>query len=136
VENTEPVKYDTVPPTSGNHHPEPAADGAFTTPLAPADADTTNIRNFVHALEHGRIEISYAPDLPEDQQLAIKGVFDEDPGGMMMFPNPELKSGVAFAAWGQLITCPKYDPLALDVLRNFRDTYRGNGPEGQIPVDL
>jgi hypothetical protein len=35
-----------------------------------------------------------------------------------------------------LIGCPNYDPIVLDVIRNFRDTYRGNGPEQQIPVNL
>ena len=40
-------------------------------------------------MEHGRIEIQYTPDLPEADQLALKGVFDEDPDGMLLFPNPE-----------------------------------------------
>jgi hypothetical protein len=129
VENKESVTYKTNPPTSGNHNPEPAADGAFLTPVKPADADGANVRNLVHAMEHGRIQIQYQPSLPEDQQLALKGVLDDNPGGMMMFPNPEMKDPIAFTAWGQLVTCKAYDPLVLDVLRNFRDTYRGNGPE-------
>ena len=32
--------------------------------------------------------------------------------------------------------CPHYNETVLDVIRNFRDTYRGNGPEQQIPIDL
>ncbi len=50
-------------------------------------------------MEHGRVEIRYSPDLPEDQQLALKGVFDEDPGGMLMFPDPDLPYAVAVSAW-------------------------------------
>ena len=45
---------------------------------------------FVHSLEHGRIEIQYSPDLPEDDQLALKGVFDQQPDGMLLFPNDEM----------------------------------------------
>jgi hypothetical protein len=43
---------------------------------------------------------------------------------------------VAATAWTHLVGCPKYSPAVLDVLRNFRDTYRGNGPEQQFPISL
>ena len=85
---------------------------------------------FVHSMEHGRIEIQYSPDLPEDDQLALKGVFDERPDGMLLFPNSEMPYDVAVTAWTQLLGCPKYEGAAtLDAIRDFRDTYRGLGPE-------
>ena len=88
----------------------------------------------VHSLEHGRIEIQYSPDLPEEDQLALKGVFDEDPAGMLLFPNPEMPYDVAVTAWTQLMACDTYEGAAtLDAIRDFRDTYRGQGPE---PVAL
>jgi hypothetical protein len=74
--------------------------------------------------------------LPEDQQLALKGVFDQDPGGMLLFPDPDMPYDVAVTAWRNLVTCPNYDPLVLDVVQNFRDTYRGNGPEQGIPINV
>jgi hypothetical protein len=86
-------------------------------------------------MEHGRVEIRYDPELPEEDQLALKGVFDEDPGGMIMVPDPDLPYDVAFSAWENYVGCESYDPLALDVLRNFRDTFRGNGPEN-FPINL
>jgi hypothetical protein len=123
--------YKTNPPTSGDHYgvptetaSGPVADGAYLT--------TPPESRLVHSMEHGRVEIRYDPDLPEDQQLALKGVFDEDPGGMLMIPDPDLQDAgyaVAFSAWQNYAGCQSYDPLALDVLRNFRDTFRGNGPE-------
>ena len=64
---------------------------------------------FVHSLEHGRIEIQYSPDLSEADQLALKGVFDESPDGMLLFPNSEMPYDVAVTAWTQLLGCPKYD---------------------------
>ncbi|MGH2984107.1 MAG: DUF3105 domain-containing protein [Solirubrobacterales bacterium] len=136
VPDSTPVQYKTVPPTSGNHNAEPLADGAYTTPLGNDTTTSPNIRNAVHSMEHGRIEIQYKPSLPEDQQLALKGVFDEDPGGMLMFPNSDIPDDVAVTAWTNEAVCPSYDPVVLDVIRNFRDTYRGNGPEQQIPINL
>ena len=120
--------YKTNPPTSGDHYgvPDetasgPVADGAYLT--------TPPESRLVHAMEHGRVEIRYSSDLPDDQQLALKGVFDEDPAGIVMVPDPDLPYAVAVSAWNNYVGCAKYDPLVLDVVRNFRDTYRGNGPE-------
>jgi hypothetical protein len=136
VPNSTPVTYKTVPPTSGNHNPVPVDDGAYTTPITDSPDQQTNLRSAVHALEHGRIEIQYKPSLPEDQQLALKGVFDEDPNGMLLFPNPDMPYAVAVTAWTNEVVCPTYNEAVLDVIRNFRDTYRGNGPEQAIPIDL
>jgi hypothetical protein len=121
-------KYGTNPPTSGNHNPEQLADGAYSEMPAPW--------YFVHSLEHGRIEIQYSPDLPEEDQLALKGVFDEDPAGMLMFPNSDMPYEVATTAWTQLMGCDRYQgPATLDAIRDFRDTYRGLGPE-PLPINF
>jgi hypothetical protein len=118
--------YKTNPPTSGNHNPEQLADGAY--------AEMPDEWYFVHSLEHGRIEIQYSPDLPEQDQLALKGVFDEDPPGMLLFPNTKMPYEVAVTAWTQLMGCPKYEgDKTLDAIRDFRDTYRGLGPE-PLPI--
>ena len=130
-------EYKTNPPTSGDHFASPTeagsgatADGAYLT--KPPES------RLVHSMEHGRVEIRYDPDLPEDEQLALKGVFDDDPDGMIMVPDPDLAEAnfaVAVSAWTNAVGCPTYDPLVLDVIRNFRDTYRGNGPEN-FPISL
>jgi hypothetical protein len=127
---TEPtVDYKTSPPTSGNHNPDPQADGAY--------AEEPDPVHFVHSLEHGRIEIQYSPDLPEKDQLALKGVFDESPDGVLLFPNPDMPYEVAATAWTRLVGCKHYEGAAtLDAIRDFRDIYRGNGPETQVPISL
>jgi len=117
--------YETDPPTSGDHSPTPLADGAY--------LDTPEAVNYVHSLEHGRVEIIYSPDLPEDEQLALKGIFDEDPDGMLLFPDPEMPYAVAATAWTNLLGCDTYSAEALDAIRAFRDEFRGNGPE-DIPL--
>jgi hypothetical protein len=124
--------YDTSPPTSGDHYGsnEPGAgalaDGAY--------IETPPISRAVHSLEHGRIEIQYSPDLPEEDQLALKGVFDEDPEGMLLFPNRDLPFEVAATGWTNMVGCKRYEGgTTLDAVRAFRDTFRGQGPE---PVPL
>jgi hypothetical protein len=113
--------YGTTPPTSGDHSPQPLAEGAYAT--TPEDI------NVLHALEHGRVAIQYSPDLPEDDQLVLKGVFDESPNGMVLFPNGDMPYEVAVTAWTQLLTCESYDERVVDAIRAFRDIYRGQGPE-------
>ena len=114
--------YETVPPTSGDHNPEQLADGAYSEYPEPWYT--------VHSMEHGRVEIQYSPDLPEKDQLALKGVFDEAPAAVLFFPNPEMPYDVAVTAWTQLMTCDTFEGAAtLDAIRDFRDTYLGRGPE-------
>jgi Protein of unknown function (DUF3105) len=125
-----PPKYKTNPPTSGNHIVPPLqqADGAY--------SEMPDPERFVHSLEHGRIEIQYSPDLPDADQLALKGVFDEDPAGMLLFPNSDMPYEVATTAWTQMMGCKSYKGRAtLDAIRDFRDTYRGRGPE-PVPIQL
>ncbi|MEK6271594.1 MAG: DUF3105 domain-containing protein [Actinomycetota bacterium] len=126
--DAQPPNYRTNPPTSGNHVTSPfqQADGAY--------GQTPKLIEYVHSLEHGRIEIQYSPDLPETDQLALKGVFDESPSGMLMFPNPRMPYEVAATAWTQLMGCKKYEGArTLDAIRDFRDQFRGRGPE-PVPI--
>jgi hypothetical protein len=126
----EAPEYKTNPATSGDHitTPRQQADGAYSEPVAAPMA--------VHALEHGRIAIQYSPKLPEDDQLALKGIFDESPAAVLLFPNPDMPYAVAATAWTQLIGCEAFEgPKTLDALRAFRDIYRGQGPE-PVPLQL
>lgn len=121
-------KYKTNPATSGDHI-DPGfqeADGAY--------LDTPDPAYVVHSMEHGRVAIQYSSDLPEDDQLALKGVFDESPAGVLLFPNDDMPYEVAATAWTQLIGCKTYEGEAtLDAIRDFRDIYRGQAPEA-VPL--
>jgi Protein of unknown function (DUF3105) len=117
--------YDTNPPTSGDHDPVPLADGAY--------LDHPDERYSVHSLEHGRVAVQYDPELPESDQLALKGVFDDDPEGIVLFPSPDIPYEVAATAWRNGLGCRSYSPEALDAVRAFRDEFRGKGPE-KIPL--
>lgn len=120
--------YKTNPPTSGDHVSPPfwQADGAYSKYPDPVLT--------VHSLEHGRINIQYAPDLPGKDQLAVKGILDEAPDGILLFPNPDMPYEVAATAWQQMLACKTYEgPATLDAIRDFRDTYLGQGPEA-VPI--
>jgi hypothetical protein len=106
--------YGTSPPTSGNHTAPPyqQADGAYSE--MPGEAE------MVHALEHGRMQIQYSPDLPEEAQLELKGLYDTMYGGTLLFPNDNMDYEVAAATWTNLIGCDQYKgAVTLDAIRAF-----------------
>ena len=106
--------YETNPPTSGKHVEPPyqQADGAYSE--MPEEID------IVHSLEHGRLEIQYSPELPEPDQLALKGLYETMFGGTLLFPNPNMDYAVAATTWTNLIGCNRYrGAITLDVIRDF-----------------
>lgn len=119
---TSPVSYKSNPPTSGPHNPVPALDGEY--PTAPG------VEHTVHSLEHGRIDIQFAPDAPRSAKAALKAVFDEDKAHMLLFPNQtKMPYQVAATAWQHAVLCPRYNARVPDAIRAFRDKYRDQGPE-------
>ncbi len=106
--------YSTNPPASGPHVEPPyqQADGAYAEEPEPID--------FVHSLEHGRMEIQYSPKLPEADQLKLKGLYDTMYGATLLFPNPEFAYQVAVTTWTNLMTCFTYKgAITLDAIRAF-----------------
>jgi hypothetical protein len=71
----------------------------------------------------------YKPDLPEREQLKLKGMVDEDFRNVLMFQDEKMPWEVAATAWGHYIGCKQYSEKVLDAIRAFRDRYRGRGPE-------
>jgi hypothetical protein len=107
-------KYHTNPPTSGSHVEPPyqQADGAYSEEPLKID--------FVHSLEHGRMEIQYSSELPEEAQLELKGLYDTMYGGALLFPNDEMPFEVAATTWTNLLGCKKYEgQKTLDAISAF-----------------
>ena len=48
---------------------------------------------------------------------------------MLLFPNSRMPYEVAATAWTQLLGCKIRGAKTLDAIRNFRDQFRGRGPE-------
>jgi hypothetical protein len=116
-----PPKYGTNPPTSGNHYPIPAADGAY--------SKSPPVSTLVHSLEHGRVAIWYDPKLPRRRLAQIKGLFDQDSYHTIVTPNAQMPYRLAVTAWGHLAGCRSVSDATFDVLRTFRERYIDKGPE-------
>ena len=131
--------YKTNPPTSGNHVEPPyqQADGAY--------SEMPGEIFIVHSLEHGRMEIQYSPELPDEDQLALKGLYETMYGGTLLFPNENMDYEVAATTWTNLIGCPKYKgDITLDAIRDFGKATWGRyggepvtafGLKGPTPVE-
>jgi hypothetical protein len=126
---TSKVTYKTNPPTSGNHNPTPAQDGIYAPGNEPAP------ENYVHSLEHGRIEFQYKPGTPQAQIAQMQKLAEEPLNGsagyhVLMFQNnTKMPSQFALAAWTKLLTCTSLSSQSMDVMRQFRETYTDKGPE-------
>jgi hypothetical protein len=123
------VTYKTNPPTSGNHNPTPAADGIYRA------GNTPPKENFVHSLEHGRIEFQYKPGAPAADVAKLRALAEEPlndtPGYHMLFfeNNTNMPDEYAAAAWTKSISCPQLTPQAISAMREFRKAYTDKGPE-------
>lgn len=125
--------FKTNPPTSGNHNPIPADDGYY------APGGEPDVKNSVHTLEHGRIELQYTPKLPLRQQRRLRTLFNEPVAGgperyhLLMFRNQSgMKYAVAAVAWTRSVVCKTVNDKTFDALRTFRDQFVDQGPE-QVP---
>ncbi|HEY0392446.1 MAG TPA: DUF3105 domain-containing protein [Solirubrobacterales bacterium] len=117
-------EYKTNPPTSGNHVEPPyqQADGAYKE--MPQEID------FVHSMEHGRLEIQYSPSLSESAQLELIGLYDTMYGATLLFPNENMPYEVAATTWHNLIGCNEYKgAITLDAIRAFGAKTWGHGRE-------
>jgi Protein of unknown function (DUF3105) len=118
--------YRSNPPTSGTHYPDWYDDGIY------APGKTPNLGMLVHTLEHGRIDVQYAPGTPQATVELLKAFFKEQDGGyhMLLFQNTTgMKYAVAATAWDHLLGCPKMNGAVIDALRAFRARYIDKGPE-------
>lgn len=121
--------YKTNPPTSGTHRITPSADGIY------APAHPPDVNNSVHALEHGRIEIQYAPGTSKRRIGQLQTLFNEKVNGVpgfheLLFRNQtHMPYAVAATSWLRSITCKTWNDRVFDALRAFRDRWVDHGRE-------
>jgi hypothetical protein len=120
------LKYDTSPPTGGDHAPVWADCTGTVYPNAIAN------ENAVHSLEHGAVWITYKPGLAKAEVDKLsKLVSGQD--RMLMSPYPGLKTNVSLQSWGyQLFVDSASDPR----IGQFIDALRFNPkttPEPSAP---
>ena len=115
------TSYNSTPPTSGPHDPNPAPCGVTTEPI-PNEVQ-------VHDLEHGVIMVQYRPDLDPAQVSQLQALGRSYTSHVIVAPYPGLRTAVAATAWTKLMALDSAD---LGKIRKFIDLYRQKGPEAGI----
>jgi hypothetical protein len=127
------AEYRFDPPLFGPHvaPPHQQADGAY---LVLPEVSAT-----VGSLNNGRMLIQYAPDLYEDIQLELKGLYDTMYGGTLIFPNNTMNYAVVVTTWGNSLNCSGWEGArTLDAIRLFgKATWGkfGGEPVDKFPVE-
>lgn len=116
--NHEP--YNSNPPTSGPHFPQPAEWGVYKEEI-PDEV-------LVHNLEHGGIWISYKPGLPEDIIAKLESFHEKYGRKIIVAPRSANDSDIALAAWSRLdkFSASEYSDERVE---KFIRAYRNRGPE-------
>ena len=120
-----PSDYKTNPPTSGTHFPDWYDDGVY------EPGTTPQLGMLVHTLEHGRINVQYAPGTTKADRDKLEA-FIADNGGyhMLLYQNPtDMPFKVAVTAWDQMLGCNEISDKTWDAFRTFRDRYIDKAPE-------
>lgn len=129
ADEDEKGEWETNPPTSGEHYGVPTENASGALADGPY-LEMPSLARAVHAMEHGRVIIHYSPELPQDEQLELKGIYDADAAGVILMPNEDMPFAVAATAWTQLIGCDGYEGApTLDAFRDFVGEFRGRGRE-------
>jgi Protein of unknown function (DUF3105) len=118
--------YKQNPPTSGNHFPQWYPDGIYN------PGDTPELGQLVHTLEHGRIDVQYAPGTPKTTVAQLETFMKENEDGyhMLLFENgTKMPYAVAATAWDNQLGCKTMNPKVFDALRAFREAHIDKGPE-------
>lgn len=112
--------YNSNPPTSGWHYPQPAEWGVYKEELA----DET----VIHNLEHGGIWISYKPDISEEIRVKLEKFFEIYGRKIIVAPRAKNDTDIALAAWTRLDTfsASEYSDERVDT---FIKAFRNKGPE-------
>jgi hypothetical protein len=132
IPETETVKYNSNPPTSGPHYAQWAEWGIYND--SPVD------EKLVHNLEHGGIIVSYNPQRIQGQALKrlrsqVRQLSTINPR-IILTPRPSLETmdcqgstcAIALTAWTYLQKLNAYDPVAI---KAFYDAHIARGPECQ-----
>jgi hypothetical protein len=121
------TNYESTPPVSGLHDPNPATCGVHGEPLRD--------ENMVHTLEHGSVGILYRPDdVPAADIKSIETIVRGYDDHVFSAPYPKMETAIAVVAWAHLM---RLDTFEAQAITDFIDAFRNGGdtPEVGTPCD-
>ena len=111
--------YNTVPATSGSHHPSAIPWGIYADPRPDED--------LVHNLEHGGIGIHYdCPEGCEDLVPQLADIADRYRLGIILSPYSGMDTRIALTAWGWI---DRFDEFDEQRILDFINGHMDRGPE-------
>jgi len=117
-----PITYNTDPPTSGPHYPDPQEGGYYMIAIAPGF--------LVHSLEHGAVVLYYNPLTTSNSQRShLKALAKAHPGSfsqVVAVPRNDPTYPIILTAWTHRLRLADYDADRID---GFVALFLGQGPE-------
>lgn len=123
IQEGQEIAYESNPPTSGPHWVTPLSDGIY-------DSERPD-EAVIHSLEHGRIWISYDPNIPENIIQQLEDRLSGE-GSAILTPREENDTDIALAAWRRL---DKFNleeignELPMGRINDFIRRYKHQAPE-------
>ena len=125
TEGQQAPTYESTPPVSGLHDPNPAACGVH--------GEQVPDVSMVHTLEHGSVGILYRPDDVSAADIeAIEALVRSYDDHVFSEPYPDMDTPIAMVAWAHLMRLDTYEEQAVT---DFIDLFRNDGdaPEVDTP---
>lgn len=110
--------YNSNPPSSGPHWPNPAKNGVYD--------NTLPDEQLIHNLEHGYVWMSYRPDVSDDIKNKLKEIVQKDDWKVVLAPRDKNDFAIALVAWGRVLEMDEPD---YGKIEDFIKVYRNRGPE-------
>ena len=117
--------YNSDPPTSGPHAPQPAPCGVYRQEIPDVFQ--------VHNLEHGAVVVQYQPDLSDDTRAELEEFARRMGTHVVVAPRSDLDAQVAVTAWTKMISL---DSANIEAIQSFYDDYAQAGPERGVACPL
>jgi hypothetical protein len=110
------------PPVGGQVRVHAAPDGSYAEPPPRA--------TLIAALAAGSVVIQYRPAIASGQRTLLERLYARDKSALILTPDRSgMTALVAATAWRRELTCPRVSQGALDAIAEFRDRFRGRGPD-------
>jgi len=110
-------KYNSSPPTSGPHSPQPARWGS--------SSQTIPKETLVHNLEHGGVVVHYK-GLSNQQIDELDKLVDAHADGVVDNPNQTIDQPIVMTAWTKMEKCKRF---SIPAIKGFVALNCGKGPE-------